>query len=74
MHISGKFFFIEEIVINVSRPKTQLKAHLRFLNRKFISLITVYDWFVRQVSANKYEVSEDNHEDQENWNISVLEL
>ena len=40
--------------------------------------MTVYAWFVRQdkchVSADKSEVSEDNHEDREKWNISILSL
>ena len=60
------------------RPKTQLEAHLRFLNRKPISLMTVYAWFVRQdkcrVSADKCIVSEDNHEDRKKQNISIFEL
>ena len=56
----------------------QLEAHLRFLNQKPISLMTVYAWFVTQdkcqVSVDKCEVSEDNHEDREHRNISIFEL
>ena len=36
----------------------------------------VYAWFTRkdkcQVSAEKYEVLEDNYEDQEKWNIFIF--
>ena len=56
----------------------QLEAHLRFLNQKPISRMTVYNWFIEkdkyQVSADKYEVFEDNYEDREKWNISIFKL
>ena len=43
-----------------------------------MSRMTVYAWFARkdkcQVSADKYEVFEDNHEDQEKLNTSIFEL
>ena len=78
-------FLSKEAVINVSNQKMaqrDLRCHSKltydFLTKKPINRRTVYSWFARkdkcQVSADKYEVFEDNYEDREKWNISIFKL
>ncbi|KAG5415230.1 hypothetical protein IGI04_002797, partial [Brassica rapa subsp. trilocularis] len=80
----GRFvLYQKDIVVNVSSWKTaqrdlkhDSRPILRFLNQKPVNRSTVYAWPTRkdkcQVSADKYGSFEDNCEDREKWNISIL--
>ena len=54
------------------------KPTYNLLTQKLVNRGTSYAWFARkdkcQVSADKYEVLEDNYEDREKWNISIFKL